>query len=116
MKPQLKAQDCFDHDPIESWGPGDDAQVDYRLCLHIGADEQRGADLFYVNVLTEAAARQLDDDGLARRKKIIVSECSWTTVIGEVDKILQQIEGASWSEIAQKLNQKFDWEFENYRG
>lgn len=116
MKPQLKAQDCTDHDPIETWQPADHTLVDYWLCLHIGLDEQQGADLFYVNVLSEAAASELDAGELARRKKIVVRDYSWNTVMHEVDEILRQVEGASWNEIAQKLSQKFDWEFENYRG
>ena len=115
MKPQLKAQDCTDHDPIEVWQPADPAHVDYWLCLRIGPDEQQGADLFYVNVLSEAAARQLDAGELAQRKKIVVRDYSWSTVVRAVDDILRQINGASWSEVAQKLSQKFDWEFENYR-
>jgi hypothetical protein len=115
MKPQLKAQDCTDHDPIETWQPADPTQVDYWLCLHIGPDGQQGAEMFCVNVLSEAAARQLDAGELAQRKKIVVRDYSWSAVIRAVDDILQQIEGASWSEVAQKLSQTFDWEFENYR-
>lgn len=66
MKPQLKAQDCTDHDPIEAWQPADPAQVNYWLCLHIGPADQRGAELFYVNGLSGPAARQLDAGEPAR--------------------------------------------------
>jgi hypothetical protein len=116
MKPLLKGQDCVDHDPIEAWQPTDPADVNYSLCLHIGPAEQQGADLFYVNILSEAAAFQLDVDGIMRRKKVlIVTDYSWDAVMDEVDLILHKVEGASWVEIAQKLGQCFDWEFENYR-
>lgn len=114
MKPQLKAQDCTDHDPIEAWQPADSAQVVYWLCLHIGPAGQQGADLFYVNVLSGPAARQLDTGELARRKKIVVEDYSWSAVMRAVDDILRGVEGTSWREIAQQLSQKFDWEFENY--
>jgi hypothetical protein len=115
MKPQLKSQDCTDHDPIEAWQPADIAQVDYPLCLHIGLAGSQGADMFYVRVLSGAAARQLDARELARQKKIVVEDYSWGAVIRAVDGILREIDGSSWDEIAQKLSQKFDWEFENYR-
>lgn len=115
IKPQLKGHDCTDHDPIEEWRPRDPAQVDYWLCLHIGTDDHEGADLFYVNILSEAAARKLEAAELARRKKIVVTDYSWSAVARAVGDILHQIEGADWSEIAGKLSQKFDWEFENYR-
>lgn len=115
MKPQLKAQDCTELDPIESWQLADPAQVDYWLCLHIGPAGQKGAELFYVNVLSEAGARQLDAGELEKRKKIVLRDYSWSAVMRAVDDILRQVEGSSWSEVAQALSQKFDWEFENYR-
>ncbi len=115
MKPELKAQDCTDHDPIETWQPTSATDVDYTLCLHIGSADTQGADLFYVNVLSEAAACQLSNDYLAKRKKIIVKDYSWSEVMRAVDEIINQIDGSDWNEIAKKLNQRFDWEFENYR-
>jgi hypothetical protein len=71
--------------------------------------------MFYVNVLSEAAARQLGAGELKTRKKIFLRDYSWSAVMRAVDDILRQVEGSSWSEIAQTLSQKFDWEFENYR-
>ncbi len=115
MKPELKAQDCTDHDPIEEWQPAAAMDVDYWLCLHVGPAGQTGAELFYVNVLSEAAARQLGEGELARRKKIVVKDYSWSAVMRAVHAILDQIDGTDWKEIAQKLSKKFDWEFENYR-
>ena len=115
MKPLLKGQDCIDHDPIESWRPEDPAVVDYWLCLHIGPAEGQGADLFYVNVLSELAASTLPEEELARRKKIVVPQYSWPAVMSAVDQILRASEGPDWAMIAEKLMRKFDWEFENYR-
>ena len=114
MKPQLKAQDCTDHDPIEEYHPDDPASVDYWLCLHIGPADGRGADMFYVNILSEAAAYELDADALARRKKIVLAEYSWDAVMHAVDQILCEVDGPSWHEIARQLSQRFAWEFENY--
>jgi hypothetical protein len=115
VTPQLKAQDCSDHDPIEAWRPTDAADVDYWLCLHIGPADERGAELFYVNVLSEAAARRLPPDQLARRKKIIVPDYSWPAVMSAVDDILRGVQGATWGELARKLAERFDWEFDNYQ-
>jgi Immunity protein 8 len=115
MKPQLKAQDCFDHDPIEAWQPVNEESVDYWLCLHIGPPGNQGADMFYVNVLSEAAARHLDASVLAKRKKIVLKDYSWSAVMRAVDDILRQVQGSCWSEVAQTLSLTFDWEFENYQ-
>jgi len=115
MKPLLKGQDCTDHDPIESWCPEDPGLVDYWLCLHIGPAEEEGADLFYVNVLSELATRRLPEEELARRKKIVVGRYSWPAVMSAVDEILRASEGSDWAMITGKLRAKFDCEFENYR-
>lgn len=115
MTPQLKAQDCVDHDPIETWQPADVADVDYWLTLHIGPAGGRGADLFYVNVLSEAAAHRLSADELAQRKRIIVAEYSWSAVTRAIEDILDESEGLDWDDVAGKLAKKFDWEFENYQ-
>ena len=115
MNPLLKAQDCFDHDPIEAWQPDDPTYVDYQLCLHIGPADQKGADLFYVNVLSEGAASRLGARELASRKKIVVENYSWGAVMHAVDDILLQINEPDWNQAAQKLSQCFDWEFDNYK-
>ena len=115
MKAELKAQDCTDHDPIEAWQPPDADDVDYRLCLHIGPAGQSGEELFYVNVLSDAAARRIPAARLARRKHIIVSDYSWSGVMRAVNEALREAEGADWSEVAQKLARRFDWEFERYQ-
>lgn len=115
MKPQLKGHDCVDHDPIEDWQPTDPTDVNYLLCLHIGPEGGQGSDLFYVHVLSEAVALQLAIDGVARHKKaIVIQHYAWSTVMSDVTQILDKVEGTSWTEIAQKLGQWLDWEFENY--
>ncbi len=114
MNPLLKAYDCSDHDPIQTWKPADPGHVDYYLCLHIGLPDQKGADLFYVNVLSAAAADCLDARELEARKKIIVKNYSWDAVMHAVEDILVQIDEPNWHRAAQKLNQHFEWEFENY--
>ncbi len=113
MKPRLKAQDCTDHDPIESWRPEDPAAVDYWLCLHIGPAEEEGADVFHVNVLSEVAACALPEDELMRRRRSL-----FRGILGP--RLCRQLmtsasEGVDWSTIAEKLRTKFDWEFEDYR-
>ena len=71
--------------------------------------------MFTVNVLSELAARTLTEAALAKRKKIVLQEYSWSAVMRAVDDILREIDGSSWDEIAQKLSKQFRWEFENYK-
>ena len=115
MKAVLKSFDCFDHDPIDQWHPDDPACVDYCLCLHIGTEEEEGADLFYVHVLTESAVRALSGAEAKMRKKIVLSSYSWSAVLHSIEKILVSVEGRDWSSLSGQLSEHFSWEFENYK-
>ena len=110
MKAALKAFDCSDHDPIEAWRPRDAEPVDYRLCCHIGPAGKEGADLFYVQVLSESAA----DAVVAVGKKIVVPRYTWAAVRARVEELISASEGDDWGAIAKKLSQHFDWEFDDY--
>jgi hypothetical protein len=114
MKAALKSFDCVDHDPIYAWHPGEGEDVDYHLCLHIGPAEKEGADLFYVNVLSEGAAGRCSEVELAAKKKIVISEYSWAAVKARVEEIVRASNGDDWNAIAKKLSQSFDWEFDSY--
>lgn len=110
MKAVLKAFDCADHDPIDAWRPLGSEPVDYWLCCHIGPAREKGADLFYVQVLSESA---IDAAGAAG-KKIVLSDYSWETVRTRVEEIISSCEGDDWGALAKKLSQHFDWEFDGY--
>ena len=110
MKSELKAFDCFDHDPIEALRPRDSESVDYWLCCHIGPSEEDGADLFYVQILSGPAAHAVP----AGQKKIIVPEYSWAAVKARVEAIIQASEAEDWPSLAKKLGEHFNWEFDGY--
>ncbi|MXV05662.1 MULTISPECIES: Imm8 family immunity protein [unclassified Xanthomonas] len=115
MKLQLKVQDCSAHDPIETWQPDDPAHVDYQPCIHISSANEEVAHLFYVNVPSEAVARNRDAATLSRRKKIVVKRYSWDAVKYEINEIPHQINEPTWDEATHKLSQCFEWEFGNYK-
>ena len=110
MKAVLKAFDCADHDPIEAWRPEDSEPVDYWLCCHIGPSEEEGAELFYVQVLSGAAADAAPADG----KKITVPEYSWEAVKARIEEIVQSSQAEDWPSLAKKLGEHFNWEFDGY--
>lgn len=111
MKPVLKGQDCFEHDPIEDWVPSDSAEVDYCLCLHIGPDRSDGAELFYVNIVSPKVAETM----VTKAKKLIIEDYSWSAVLTHVTNVLDSIEAPDWTGITDILRVKFNWEFESYR-
>jgi len=115
MKPVLKSFDCVDHDPIDQWKPDDPSFVDYWLCLHIGPEEEEGSDIFYVNILTENAVRALSGEEATKRKKIVLSSYSWSSVLQTIERTIDSIEGSDWSSLSAQLSEHFSWEFENYK-
>lgn len=113
--PQLKGFDCFDHDPIDEWVPESDADVFYSLCLHLGAPDEEGADLFYVDVVTPQSVDHDNGGTLFSERRIVVSPYSWEAVLQSVGAILGVCGGETWREQSAALAEHFHWEFENYR-
>lgn len=115
LTPHLKAFDCLDHDSIESWIPQSAADVNYRLCLHIGLPDEEGADLFYVQVMTPEAMGLQNPGRSPGRHRVIVNPYTWENVIGAVRTTLEQCAGDDWDQQSGLLAKHFDWEFEGYR-
>jgi len=113
--PELKAFDCFDHDPIDEWIPDSDADVHFSLCLHIGRADEDGADLFYVEVATPQAINEHNLGKTLGQRKIIVNPYSWELVLKEVNAILAECRGDNWLQQSEFLAEHFSWEYENYR-
>lgn len=110
MKAVLKGFDCSDHDPIEAWHPEGYAPVHHWHCSHIGSAENEGAELFYVQIPSEAAA----EAAVATGKKIVVRDYSSAAVRDRVEEIISASEGYDWSAVAKTLSQQFDWELDSY--
>lgn len=113
--PQLKAFDCFDHDPIDEWVPESDEDVNYSLCLHIGPPDEEGSDLFYVDVATPQAINRHNLGKSASQRGIVVNPYSWDSVMNAVQATLETCGGENWSQQSGLLAKHFSWEFENYR-
>jgi hypothetical protein len=112
--PELKAFDCVDHDPIEEWIPESEESVSFHLCLHIGRPEEKGADLFYVHVVTPQAING-QNPGRRLGKHMVVNPYSWSSVREQLQRILERCEGETWDQQATRLTEHFEWEFEKYR-
>jgi len=113
--PQLKAFDCFDHDPIDQWMPDSDEDVCYSLCLHIGPTDEEGSDLFYVDVYTQQAIKSHNLGKSVSQRGIVVNPYSWDGVMRKVQATIERCEGENWSQQAELLAKHFSWEFANYR-
>ena len=113
--PELMAFDCLDHDPIEQWIPDSDAEVDYRLCLHVGQPDSEACDLFYVRVTTPEAIGAHHPGTSVGKRRIVVNPYSWESVLEAIQATLARCAGEGWSQQSALLAEHFDWEFEGYR-
>lgn len=70
--------------------------------------------MFYVHVISEAAAEQLLPGELDRSKIIVLRDYSWQAVIDAVEEILHGCQEGTWEEVSAQLSKRFNWEFESY--
>jgi hypothetical protein len=79
-----------------------------------------GGDIFFCSFYTEDYLVQqgINDKWFPNEGKGVVY-CKKITkefILNHINSIVENIEGKTWKEIAEKLNQYFGWEFENYQG
>jgi hypothetical protein len=111
VRPVIVNYDCWDHDPIESYEPMDPTDVDYWMTFTIGPDRTAG-DLFQVHIVTPGNLRGAN----AGKYAIVLNYYDWSSVLSEVEGILDRCRGRDWGETCEKLAKHFYWEYENYRG
>ncbi|MEM9444937.1 MAG: Imm8 family immunity protein [Verrucomicrobiota bacterium] len=105
---------CVDHDPIDQWAPVHDYLVYYSLCLHIGPENEEGADLFYVDIATPQAIKHFQLGKTVSDKSIILNPYSWPEVLTRVKRMINHVSGVSWQQVAEELDKSFSWEFSGY--
>lgn len=70
------------------------------------ADENHGADTFYARVCSPNRAHE--------RHHFVFDHWDWPRIEAEIRRQFT-VEGRDWEDIAKKLNEHGDWEFDNYR-
>src|SRR5689334_16825352 len=110
IKPVIISYDCSDHDPIQAYEPLDPTDVDFWMTFTIGPD-QTGGDNFQVHIVTPNNLRGAN----AGKYAIVINYYEWSSVLDEVEKILDSCRGTDWREIAENLAKSLHWEFEDYK-
>jgi hypothetical protein len=106
----------LDVDDLDGWAPEGESWV-LGLRLLAGPDDGPGEESFDITVcsldwLTERVRRDGVVDG---RHHLIVEWYDWPILRAYVERYVQQCEGATWREVAEKLARLGYWEFEDYK-
>jgi len=80
----------------------------------IGSGEVEGADIFGFTVVTPAFVAKCQEKRWGRGY-LLLPEFTWEEVEQALSRLLSHCVGASWQEIAGKLNRELLWEFDGYR-
>jgi hypothetical protein len=106
----------LDVDDLAAWAPESDNWV-LALRLLAGPDDGPGEESFDLTVCSPAwlAERTRRDGILDGRHHLIVERYDWPTLRRYVERYVDQCEGATWRDVAEKLGRLGFWEFEDYR-
>ena len=111
--PELKS--LFSPDIERPALPPDVENCSVFLQAGIGAKGSEGEEIFSFSVVTPSFL--LATEALPRwgRGLLVVDSFSWQTVERSIQRLLAHAHRASWSEVAQVLNNELEWEFDNYQ-
>ncbi len=80
----------------------------------IGADDSRGADLFGFTACNHEWLGSMIEDGRSIPKFVVVNDVSLEAVERAVELVCGAVPDGRWEEVAHKLAELMDWEFEGY--
>lgn len=120
MKPILKSIISSNVD-LTSYVP-DDAAFRVLVELEIGPEDSVGMDIFQLEVCSSKwlwtnRSRSIDLDSISwgSRPTLIVADYSFEAIVLFIGNYLSEIEGDSWVEVAEEINNRLAWEFDGYR-
>lgn len=110
MKAIINSYDCLEHDPIDDWQPENPCDIAISINFNIGINATAG-DNFLLHVITPS--QQVGSQ--PAKYTLVVDHFNIQTILADVQNMLEQCQGNSWEEVAQKLSQFMQWEFDNYQ-
>ncbi|WP_459047425.1 Imm8 family immunity protein [Stenotrophomonas sp. PSU_St99] len=88
--------------------------LDCYFQASIGADDGRGAYLFGFTACNREWLESMIEEGRSIPKFVVVNVVSLEAVERAVELVCGAVPDGSWEEVARKLAEVMDWEFEGY--
>ncbi len=106
-----------DIDNLEKYVPDDPDLFDIAISLDIGIENEEGADIFQVSILTPKwlLMNCAKNEIFIPRHSLIVQQYDYSNIVQKLNKICIKCQGNSWEECSLKLSRYFQWEFEDYK-
>lgn len=102
---------------VEAGQPEDPLNADLLIQVFAGPADGPGEEQFQVEVLTltALAVRLRESPFLVGRHVLITERFDWAATTAFLRARFEELEAASWPELAHKLGRLALWEFEDYR-
>ncbi|WP_273726742.1 immunity 8 family protein [Brucella gallinifaecis] len=115
MRGIIKSIELVDHENWEYW-PDDPTNFCVAAEALIGPEDGAGQEIFSFEVCTP---RWLEEHGERKphfvRHVILMHEYDEDALKSLVRRVVENTNGATWSEVAEKLARYMFWEFEDYQ-
>lgn len=116
MKPEIKSIHSPDVDDLEN--PSFEGPDDVHLLLEmtIGPKSGRGEEIFSLVVGTFEGLQSRHEGKMPRllRHHLVVETYDYDEIFDLIKKTCDRVREETWTEVAEKLNRYFAWEFEDY--
>jgi len=117
MKAEIKNIYSFDIDDLPRYSPPKPETFSFHLRIIAGPQSEEGEESFDLTVCTPKwlIENHRPDDVIIGRHHLIVMEYNFERILKTITDFVESCEGATWSDIAEKLGRLGHWEFEDYR-
>lgn len=118
MRPKLISFFSTDVDAcLSKYYPSEPDNFGFLARLIVGEEKTEGGDIFDVMICTPQwlMSNFQESDIIIGRHYLIVFEYNYQRIYSRLKKLIENIHGDNWEEIALKIGRIGHWEFEDYQ-
>lgn len=116
MRAVVRSLTSYEVDDLAGWMPEGSG---WSVCIRVlaGPADGAGEESFDITVCSPAhlATRTRDEGVVDGRHHLVMEWFDWPALQTYIEHRVNQCEGATWPEVAEKLSRLGYWEFEDYR-
>jgi hypothetical protein len=117
MRPTIRYVCTITHEEIESFHPQNPSNFETVVRMMIGPEGEQGEESFDISICTPDWLRdQCEQSGFFfPRRRLVVSHWNPDFVRQFISKRISTMTAESWKDLAAKISEFSNWEFEAYR-
>lgn len=116
IRPRIVDYHSPDVETVWHWVPDHPGSVYYLLQIEIARQDEDHGQWFQTVVTTPEALKRRAAQApvISGRGLTIAADYSWPAIEQNLEAIVSECIGDQWSDVAEKLNRYFWWEFEDH--